>query len=357
MPGIQLLEVVSGLGMGGAERALLTRLKYSPPNVKQIVLNMRPEIDSLRTDPGIALHEVSGRGLRRLIGAFIFLRQNNFDAIIVRTPLDAIRFGLFKNLCFAKKPKLIFEAHNNYVSKKFGLGFGMQFLLRRFFRTIDLIVAVSKNVSQGPQCRGHKNVQVILLGAELEGCLEIETTSPSARLIFIGRLVDVKRPVWLLERIWTIKALHTLPKNALTIVGDGPLMEDLRKYVLTHNLSDVVNLVGKQLDVTPYLLSATHMVSCSLNEGLPLTFFEAKLAGLAILATPSGGGAEIFGPEDRELNSFNEKEFEEALLDIFRTSPSTLELRRKIQEGSQSFRASECAKEYYFRITQCITTK
>ena len=53
MPNFRVLEVVSGLGMGGAEKALLSRLNYLPTGYSQSVLNIRPEIDSLKINPGV----------------------------------------------------------------------------------------------------------------------------------------------------------------------------------------------------------------------------------------------------------------------------------------------------------------
>jgi len=104
-------------------------------------------------------------------------------------------------------------------------------------------------------------------------------------------------------------------------------------------------------------LSSTHLLSASTNEGLPLTFFEAKLAGLAIIATPSGGGSEIFGPEDRELRSFKEEEFEEALISVLAMPSPSLEERQKIQSNSYWMRASECSIKYYALLRELLTER
>lgn len=349
---LRLLEVVSGFGLGGAERALISRLKYLPTNFEQEVLNVRPEINALKLHPQIKEHQVNARGLFRLIQIYKFLENYQFDLIIVRTPVDAIRFSFLKMLGVNRPAKLILEAHSNFVSKRFGLNFLLQFFLRAVASRFDLTIAVSRNVMQGPMCRGQKNVQVINLGAELAGPVNLESTSDTARLVFVGRLIELKRPIWLLERLVAVRSRHTLPEAALTIVGSGPLGKKVEEFILTHNLQTTVRFVGEQLNVTPYLLAATHLVSPSTNEGLPLTFFEAKLAGLAILATPSGGGAEIFDSHDRELKSFDETEFEDALIKIFSTPPQSLAMRKTIQANSSWMSAERCAKQYYALLIQ-----
>ena len=351
----RLLEVVSGFGLGGAERALLTRMKYIPSTFEQQVLNIRPEINALELHPKIKEHQVNARSLSRLIQIYKFLDKNQFDLIIVRTPVDAIRLSLLQMLGVNRPAKLILEAHSNFVSKRFGLNFLLQYLLRAVASRFDLTIPVSRNVMQGPMCRGQKNVQVINLGAELVGPVKLESTPDSARLVFVGRLIELKRPIWLLERLVAVRSRLALPEAALTIVGSGPLGKKVEEFILTHNLQTTVRFVGEQKNVTPYLLAASHLVSPSTNEGLPLTFFEAKLAGLAILATPSGGGAEIFDSHDRELKSFDEVEFEDALIEVFRTPPQSLATRKKIQTDSSWMSAERCAKQYYALLIQLFS--
>jgi glycosyltransferase involved in cell wall biosynthesis len=351
---IRILDVVSGFGLGGAEKALLSRVKYMPAEFDQNILNVRPEIDALELSSVIIEHKITRRGLFRFIEIVQFLRCNKSDLVIVRTPLDAVRFGLIRVFMPRILPKLLFEAHSNFVSKKNIVNFLLSALLRMVSWKFDLVIAVSESVRRGPLCREQKNVEVVYLGADLD--------LPSLRLreiqipqlLFIGRLVDVKRPLWLLERLRSIRSRVELPYSALTIVGSGPLESQVKSFINTHSLETLVDYVGLQLDVSPYLLSATHLISSSTNEGLPLTFFEAKLAGLSILATPSGGGSEIFDSTDHELTSFDTEEFEGALINIFQTAPPTLEVRRGIQIRSSWMTTEQCAKRYYALLNDLI---
>jgi glycosyltransferase involved in cell wall biosynthesis len=343
----RILDVVSGLGLGGAEKALLARNRYMPDDFDQKILNVRPEIDSLEFSVKIIEHKITRRGLFRFIEIVQFLRCNKSDLVIVRTPLDAVRFGLIRVFMPRILPKLLFEAHSNFVSKKKIVNFLLSALLKMVSWKFDLVIAVSESVRRGPLCRGQKKVEVVYLGADLDlpsiRLREIQTP----QLLFIGRLVEVKRPLWLLQRFSNIRSKVELPASALTIVGAGPLEDQVRDFVLANRLEEIVDYVGLQLDVAPYLLSATHLISSSTNEGLPLTFFEAKLSGLSILATPSGGGSEIFDSRDRELSSFEAEEFERALIDIFQTAPPALEVRREIQIRSSWMTTEQCAKRFY----------
>lgn len=352
----RILEVVSGLGMGGAEKALLNRMNYLPNGFNQSILNVRPEIDVLTLDPNIQQYKIESRGLIRFINIKKFLKAQHFDLIVVRTPLDAIRFALIKYLNYRNPFLLIFEAHSNFVSKKIIFNLLMKILLRISFRNIDSVIAISESVSKGPLCQGHREIQIIHLGGQLNLSQHKLSPVPTPRLLFVGRLVALKRPIWLLERLKVLDLKMKLPPFALTIVGNGPLESEVKDFIRDNKMERIVNFVGLQLDVAPFFESATHLVSCSTNEGLPLTFFEAKLAGLQIVSTPSGGGAEIFGDEDLELSSFDESEFERVLVKIFTGPPTTLEMRKRIQLRSQWMSAKQGAKRYYELLINLLDT-
>ena len=351
MPKYTILEVVSGLGVGGAEKAMLSRMKYLPSQFTHTILNVRPEIDALTHSEAIQHHRVSGKGLLRLLNILFYFSKSNYDVIIVRTPLDAIRFSLCKSIIRnRRKSTLVFEAHSNFVSKRPILNGLLSILLQNCRSQIDLVVAVSENVKNGPLCVNLRNVQVVYLGAELEPYQSAILKSGSPKLLFVGRLVDIKRPVWLLERLRNVGERLSLQESTLTLVGDGPLKQELEISIEKFGLKGIANLVGYKENVSRYFDSATHLVSCSTNEGLPLTFYEAKLSGLSIIATPSGGGSEIFGPEDFEMSSFDEAEFEAVLFRVLSSPPLSPEKRRSVQSNSRWMRSEECAKRYYFLL-------
>lgn len=343
----RILEVVSGFGLGGAEKALSERVKYLPASFNQFVLNVRPEIDAFNPHGDYIHHKIHKKGLKRIVDIGKFLYKHHFDLWIVRTPVDAIRFSVFKAVLRKSSCKLVFEAHSNFVSKKPIIGLILGRLLRLSASKIDLVIPVSENVGNGPLCRGQRNVKRIYLGSRLEFFDSSINLPKAPHLLFVGRLVEVKRPIWLLERIHNLRKTVRLSEPTLTIVGSGNLEGELIQFLETHDLKKYVNYVGSQENVTPYFAAATHLISCSTNEGLPLTFFEAKLAGLSILSTPSGGGSEIFDEEDIELKSFDEVEFETALTQILTSPPPTLEKRKLIQAKSKWMNSEEGAKLYY----------
>ncbi len=355
MAEFKILEVVSGFGLGGAEKALAARMKYLPPEFEQTILNVRPEIDGFKPHAKFTEYKITRRGIYRIAEIRKFFNSKHFDLVIVRTPLDAIRFGFLKRLLGNQTFKLVFEAHSNFLTKRRGFAFILGALLRWNSPNIDLVVAVSDNVSRGPLCAGQRCVEKVYLGSDLDFANNEVVHSEVPHLLFVGRLVDLKRPLWLLERVRNLTRTIALPKPTLTMVGFGPLELTVREFIRSNDLEETVRFVGMQDEVLPYYNIATHFVSCSTNEGLPLTFFEAKLAGLAILATPSGGGGEIFGDEDLELDSFDETEFEIALINILSSAPPSLGSKRAIRDRSRWMSSEECSKRYYSLISRLLS--
>ena len=351
----RILEVVSGFGLGGAEKAFSERMKYPPHGFDHAVLNVRPEIDAFSPKTDFIEHKIPEKGFRRLIGIGKFLSEQQFNLWIVRTPVDAIRFSMFKTFLRKSSCKLVFEAHSNFVSHKPIIGFFLGMLLKLSSSKIDLVIPVSEDVGKGPLCEGQRNVRRIYLGSHLELSDSSIGVKQTPHLLFVGRLVELKRPIWLLQRIQNLRDKIQLPEPTLTVVGQGELERELIEFIEVNKLEKYVTYVGPKEDVAPYFAAATHLVSCSTNEGLPLTFFEAKLAGLSILSTPSGGGSEIFDQEDIELKSFGEAEFESALMNILISQPPTLEQRNSIRSKSQWMNSEDGAKRYYSAISDLLS--
>ena len=346
VPNKVVLEVVSGLGVGGAEKALLSRLKYAPANFQTTLLNTRPELNALAVKKDIKMIDNKARFIVLLPGLRQILNTVKPNLIIVRTPLDAIRFSLIKFASRNQSWKLIFEAHSNFVSVKKMIGKPMKIILDALRKRIDHFIAVSENVRQGPLCKNHANSSVVYLGAESASNNRKFNDTSRPKLLFLGRITNIKRPLSLIEAISKLSAEFALDESFLTILGDGELRGDLDEMVASNGLKGVVKVLGYKADVSDYLLNCTHLVSVSSNEGLPISFFEAKLSGMRIISTPSGGGSEIFDDYDFELPSFQIEDLVDHLRSII-GSEITSESRTQIAKNSVWMQAEECSKKYY----------
>jgi glycosyltransferase involved in cell wall biosynthesis len=107
----------------------------------------------------------------------------------------------------------------------------------------------------------------------------------------VGRLSPEKAPDTFLRMA---SLLHgTLPDAHFVLVGDGPLLPELRALVDDLRLTGFVHFAGVQSDMPAVYHSLDLLVSTSTTEGMPLALMEGMAAGLPTVATHVGGVPEI----------------------------------------------------------------
>lgn len=107
---------------------------------------------------------------------------------------------------------------------------------------------------------------------------------------FVGRLVINKGLNYLIEAVALLKKSFNVK---LLIVGDGSLMEELKKMAKNKGLEESVIFTGMRRDITDILSSIDIFVLSSIKEGFPNSLLEAMAMGKPIVATAIGGIPEI----------------------------------------------------------------
>jgi glycosyltransferase involved in cell wall biosynthesis len=208
----------------------------------------------------------------------------------------------------------------------------------------SLTIAVSNSVAKGSQCLGAKDVQVHYFGAEVDTTL---SASRKFNFLFVGRLVPLKQPLSLLKAVALLREVFRKEGASLQIVGSGPLEAEVRNFIEEQGLSSFVELVGYSNNLDSLYAESEYLISTSKFEGLPITFFEAKLHGLRVITFPSSGDFDILGVEDEVLKSFTEHELVAALKSAIQSGIASDNERHLVKERSQWMLAKHCADKYY----------
>lgn len=111
------------------------------------------------------------------------------------------------------------------------------------------------------------------------------------RIICVARLSPVKRIDVLLESLALLARSRT--DWTCTIIGGGPLEQELKEKSQALGLSSCVRFTGHVQDVHSYMQKADLAVLSSDKEGLPLSLVEAMACGLPCVVTDVGGNREI----------------------------------------------------------------
>jgi glycosyltransferase involved in cell wall biosynthesis len=164
------------------------------------------------------------------------------------------------------------------------------------------VVACGPGVALGLEAAGLSPVTTILNGvapppppADRRALAAEWGIAPDRPLVLaVGRLVPVK------NQELAIRALAMVPDAALAIVGEGPMLDDLRRAAADTGVADRVVFAGLRPDARELIGAADAIVLPSRAEGLPLVALEAFAAGTPLVPTAVRGVRELVG-EDAAL--------------------------------------------------------
>lgn len=114
-------------------------------------------------------------------------------------------------------------------------------------------------------------------------------------ILFLGRLVPVKRPEWLLD------LARGVEEAVFIVAGDGPLRERLQQQVEKSGLGERFRFEGTVgpnrkrdlLSAADVMVSTSGVTAGGRTEGAPVSMMEGAVAGLPVVATDVGGVGEI----------------------------------------------------------------
>lgn len=138
--------------------------------------------------------------------------------------------------------------------------------------------------------------QMDICPSTLEATQTAETASPSERppfAVLLARLVEKKGVDTALRAMRKVK--DEIPDARLSILGDGPLESNLTQLARDLMLDDSVQFVGSMPhdDAMELTQAASFVVVPSHWEAFGQVCLEAMASGKAVIATYSGGPAEI----------------------------------------------------------------
>ena len=107
----------------------------------------------------------------------------------------------------------------------------------------------------------------------------------------VGRLVPIKGLEWLLKA--APRVLAQFPQACFVIIGDGPLVGELRQLASELGIGLRVVFLGAREDVPECLAALDLFVLPSLNEGMGRALVEAMAMGCPVVATRVGGIPDI----------------------------------------------------------------
>lgn len=308
MQKINILQLITGLGMGGAEKVVLDLATYTNKNdfnTFVIAMSKRDELlnDYLTNNINTTILKKSNslKDMFSIINSINqFVKKNNIQIIHAHMTHSIIIASIMKIL--NPSLKIIYTSHNLNIGSK----------LREFvvwmlkpFRNIDIVF--SKDILKYFY---KSNYKLIPNGIKIDKYdLKLEKNKKFT-FIAIGRIETVKNHKFLIE---VANDLKNRCDFEIHIVGDGNLRNELEILIEKYRLQSIVKVLGLRKDI-PKLLNQSHcLLMPSLWEGLPIVILEAGASSLPVLSTPVGSIPSLLNHENAylcELDDFKNKMIE-----------------------------------------------
>jgi len=251
--------------------------------------------------PGAIVPRIREKKIRVLLVPFLFLSLY-FHLIRILPEYDIVHahwlipHGIVQS--FIKSKPYIVTGHGGDVTS---LNRGILRLFKnRCLRNAKCVTVVSEHLSGCVQrIVPEINPYVISMGVNLKNfgrqyyVPDYFDQGDKKVILFVGRLAEKKGVTYLIEAMKQIEAV-------LVIVGDGPLRNGLQKQAELLERGKIRFLGGKTHDELRIVYaSADLFVAPSITatdgdqEGLPTTIMEAMASGLPVVASRSGGIAQM----------------------------------------------------------------
>lgn len=220
-------------------------------------------------------------------------------------------------------------------------------ITRWIWRDARARVAVSEYTRTLARNHYAEEILVIPNGIEVnaEKPNSIKVNEPPV-VVFAGRFMEQKSPLRVVQTLHEIKNLPWV----CTMIGDGPLMPDVKRSIADSGLADRIVLTGwiAPEEVMKIFDHSDILFMPSLSEGLPVVGVQALAKGLAIVASRVGGFVDLVdeGRNGYLVESGSQDGFKAKLQELVTNPSRLLSLRQASLEKAKSFEIAHIAQKY-----------
>lgn len=209
------------------------------------------------------------------------------------------------------------------------------------------IVAVSEFTRGLALKHYNEEIKVIPNGVDLDAPdPESVRVNSTPRIVFAGRFMAQKAPVQIVR---VLKELSDLPWECV-MIGDGPLMDDVKNEISLHGLKNRFKLTGwiDPQQVLDWFGKSDILFMPSLSEGLPVVGVQALSKGLAIVASKIGGFLDLVdnGENGYMIEVGDTDQFVSRLRELLLDREKLLAFRKSSLEKATDFDINRVVDEY-----------
>lgn len=307
---INLLFIVNSLGLGGAEKHVLTllnsldtaRFRLSLAYLKDVD-TMLPQLDRQRLQGGVFCCHVSGKiDLRAAAQLAAHIRENAVD-IVVCTNMYSLLYGCLARRSSGTHPRLVEIFHSTELRTVMGK-LQMAFY-RPLFLICDMLVYVCESQRKywrAGALRARRDM-VINNGIDLDYFADRSTPESrkgirkdygfEAEDYVIGLCAALRPEKAHADLLLAVARLCLLRKNVrCLLIGEGPERPRIEALIDRLGLTQQVRITGFIEDVRPLVAACDVMTLVSHSETFSIAALEAMALGKPMVMSNIGGAAE-----------------------------------------------------------------
>lgn len=303
---LTLLVLIPSLRRGGAERVIITLLRYLSRarfSITLAVIDMRGAVLQQDLPPDIELLDLQGRRVRHALPGIVKLIRSRQPHTVLSTlghlnlALAMLRPLLPRQTRFVARETSVVSQLLPHYSRPGLWALAYRLFYPRFDRVIcqshdmreDLITRFGLPADKAVHIPNPLDLPRIRQLATLPlppDCKLAQRLPGTLYLVAAGRMVPQKGFDLLL------RALALMPERQthLTLLGNGPQTEPLQQLARQLGIHDRIEFAGEQENPFAFFARADALVLSSRFEGLPNVVLEALACALPVIATPAPGG-------------------------------------------------------------------
>lgn len=338
---MKILLIITGLGMGGAERQVCDLAdQFANKGLSVLLISMTGETANRPQSTKVHVAELNmTKTLLGFIKAYWQARRliKQFKPDVVHSHM--VHANLFARLLRLSTaiPRLICTAHSSNEGSR---------LRMLAYRVTDSLCDLSTNVSQeavdasvergaAPQGRiiaMHNGVNTASFHFDQikrDQLRPLFCATPDIPLILaVGRLTAAKDYPNLLKAFAALPPMYASAQ--LVIIGTGEEENSLKQLADTITIADRVHFLGLRRDVSDWMSAADIYVMSSAWEGMPLVLLEAMACQRVVVATDCGGVKEVLGDAGFLMPRRDSSRLSEAIIEALNMSVEEKVLMGKV---------------------------
>jgi len=304
---VSILFVIPSLQGGGAERVMVTLLSHLDCRKFRLVLavvDMRDAVFAKGVPEDVEIVDLNCSRVRYAMPKIIRLIWSRKPEVVFST-LGHLNLGIAilrpllpNGVRYISRESIVVSMLPMAYSVPFWWGWAYRHFYRRFDKVIcqsqdmrnDLIKNFGLPAEKAVVINNPVDIEGIRHSASKLATKNFSDTDyddvNTINLIAAGRLTKQKGFDLLIEAI----ALCNNSRLKLTLLGEGPLRNELQLLAEKKGVSRQICFAGFQNNPYPFFAQADAFVLSSRFEGFPNVVLEALACGTPVIATPAPGG-------------------------------------------------------------------